>query len=468
MSLAAVTDHDEALAFLFGRIDYERTATLPYGARDFKLDRMRELLDRLGNPQATLPIVHVAGTKGKGSTSAMIASVLSAAGYRTGLFSSPHLERVEERLRIDGQSCTADDLVKLVRRIRPTVEAMDAVTASPHVPAGPTYFEINTALALMHFAARQADAVVLEVGLGGRLDSTNVCQPRVAVITSISFDHMKQLGDTLSAIAWEKAGIVKPGVPTVSGVLPDEPRQTIRAVCHERGSRLVELGQDFEFAYRPPRHLEQSGTRGQIDFRYLTPDRQREIAGIELGLLGQHQAANAAVALSTLVELESQEWDIPEAAIRRGLADIAWPARVEVVARRPTVLIDAAHNVASVEALLQTLDESFSARRRLLVFATTKDKDARGMLQCLLPQFDEVIFTRYANNPRSISPEELARMATELTGREFSTTNDTLLAWDLVRAWAGPDDLVCITGSFFLAGEMRAIVEQRPLQETTN
>ena len=463
MSLAAATAHEEALAFLFGRIDYERNTTLPYGARDFKLDRMRELVDRLGNPQATMPIVHVAGTKGKGSTSAMIAAALSAAGYRTGLFSSPHLERLEERLRIDGQCCTGDELVDLVRRIRPAVDAMDAVPASPHVPPGPTYFEINTAMALVHFAAQRVDAAVLEVGLGGRLDSTNVCTPRVAVITSISFDHTKQLGDTLAAIAWEKAGIVKAGVPTVSGVTSEEPRRVIEDVCHERNSRLVELGREFEFTYRPPQHLEQSASRGQIDFRYLVPGRQRESRGLELGLVGRHQGANAAVALAALAELESQGWNVPETAIRRGLAEVAWPARVEVVARRPTVVIDAAHNVASVQALLAALDESFSARRRVLVFSTSKDKDVRGMLQQLLPRFDAAIFTRYANNPRSVPPEELARLAGELTGREFPATVDTMLAWDLVRRLTGPDDLVCITGSFFLAGEMRGLVQQRPL-----
>jgi dihydrofolate synthase/folylpolyglutamate synthase len=463
MPLAADTAHEEALAFLFGRIDYERTATLPYGARDFKLDRMRELLDRLGNPQAALPIVHVAGTKGKGSTSAMIAAALSAAGYRTGLFSSPHLERVEERVRIDGRCCTPEELVELVRRIRPTVEAMDAVPQSSHVPAGPTYFEINTALALVHFAAWRVDAAVLEVGLGGRLDSTNVCTPRVAVITSISFDHMKQLGDTLAAIAWEKAGIVKPGVPTVSGVVPEEPRRVIESVCQERGSRLVELGRDFNFTYQPPRHLEQANSLGQIDFQYQAASGHRRLHGVEIGLLGRHQGSNAAVTLAALIELESQGWSIPEEAVRKGMASVAWPARVEIVARRPTVVIDAAHNVASIAALLDALDDSVSARRRVLVFATTKDKDVRGMLALLLPKFDTAIFTRYANNPRSVAPDELAHMAFELTGREFPATVDTTLAWQRVREIAGPEDLVCITGSFFLAGEMRSLVEQRPL-----
>jgi dihydrofolate synthase/folylpolyglutamate synthase len=241
--------------------------------------------------------------------------------------------------------------------------------------------------------------------------------------------------------------------------MPEEPRRVIEDVCQERESRLVELGREFTFTYRPPRHVEQAGSLGQIDFDYRVPRRQREQRGIELGLLGRHQGANAAVALAALIELESQGWKVPEAAIRQGLANVAWPARVEVVSRRPTVVIDAAHNVASIEALLEALDESVSARRRLLVFATTKDKDARGMLEKLLSRFDTAVFTRYANNPRSVSPDDLARMAFELTGREFPATVDTAQAWDLVRGLAGPEDLVCITGSFFLAGEMRGLVQ---------
>ncbi len=462
MSLAApTTDYEEALAFLFGRIDYERALTAPYGARDFKLDRMHELMHRLGNPQQTLPIVHVAGTKGKGSTSAMIAAALTAAGYCTGLFSSPHLEKLEERLRIDGRCCTAEDLVNLIRHIRPVAAAMDANPNSENSPPGPTYFELNTAMALLHFAARRVDAAVLEVGLGGRLDSTNVCTPRVAVITSISFDHMKQLGDTLASIAWEKAGIVKPGIATVSGVVPDEPRRVIEQVCQERHSRLVELSRDFDFTYHPPRHLESADSRGRLDFRSLVPGPEAELRDVELSLVGRHQAANAAVALATLMELRAQGWNIPDAAIRRGLAEVDWPARVEVVSRRPTVVIDAAHNVASIEALLESLEESFSVRKRVLIFATSRDKDIRGMLQRLLPRFETILFTRYTNNPRSVPPDDLVRLAAELSGRECSTATDPLAAFEAAQRIVDPEDLICICGSFFLAGEMRGLLAQR-------
>ncbi len=315
-----------AIRFLTDRIDYERTWAMPYNASRLGLDRMRQLLYRLGNPGLDLPIVHVAGTKGKGSTSAMIAAALVAAGYRTGLFTSPHLEGVEERMAVDGNACPPGELVELVRLVRPAVEAMDRLAAGGPGPAGPTYFEITTAMALLHFARQGCQAVVLEVGLGGRLDATNVCAPRVAVITSISFDHTQELGDTLAAIAGEKAGIVKPGVPLVSGVVQPEPREVIRTVCRQRGCPLIERGTDYDFDYEPPRNAQLGGQTGRVRFR--TPEGSQDF---RLGLLGRHQAANAATALAVLDQLRRSGWRLPEAAVGRALAGLAWPARIELV-----------------------------------------------------------------------------------------------------------------------------------------
>jgi len=215
--------HQAALAFLHARIDYERALFVPYGEREFRLEGMRELLARLGDPQERFAIVHVAGTKGKGSTAAMIAAVLSAAGHRAGLYSSPHLQQIEERVAIDGQPCTAAELTSLVETMRPIVDEMDQWAGqNPSNEARLTYFDLITAMALVHFANRGVHFALLEVGMGGRLDSTNVCRPAVSVITSISFDHTRQLGNTLTAIAREKAGIVKPGVPVVSGASATE------------------------------------------------------------------------------------------------------------------------------------------------------------------------------------------------------------------------------------------------------
>jgi dihydrofolate synthase/folylpolyglutamate synthase len=429
--------------------------SFPYRSEELKLDRMRQLLERLGSPQRDLPVVHVAGTKGKGSTSAMLAAILTAAGYRTGLFTSPHLERIEERLAIDGRICSPAELVELVRQVQPAVEAMDREGSGWPSSNSPTFFEITTAMALLHFAGQKADAVILEVGLGGRLDSTNVCRPRVSVITSISLDHMRQLGNTVEAIAWEKAGIIKPGVPLVSGVATPGPREVIRGICRRRHAPLAELGLDFSFEYSPPQRVDAAPAMGNLDFHYHSPGRAYDYAGLSLGLLGRHQAANAATALAALDELERAGWSISTAALRAGLAGLKWPARIELLGRRPTVIVDAAHNVASVEALLATLDESFAARRRLLLFATTREKDVRGMLQRLLPGFDEVVFTRYLNNPRAVPPEEIAAIASELSGRQYASYTDPLEAWRDVRARASTDDLICVTGSFFIAAEIR-------------
>lgn len=324
-------------------------------------------------------------------------------------------------------------------------------------------------MALLHFARRNVAAAVLEVGLGGRLDATNVCRPRVAVITSISLDHTQQLGDTPAAIAGEKAGIIKPGVPVVSGVTEDEPREVIRRACRERGCRLVELGVDFDFRYRPPQHLELAPACGRLDFTYRTGGREWTLDDVPLSLPGRHQAANAAVALAALAvvgpvfnrpmsgdDLESRPTSC-ESAVRSALANLAWPARVEVVSRRPAVVLDTAHNAASVAALVRTLEESFSVERQLLLFATTRDKDLRGMLQCLLGRFDEVAFTRYVENPRSVPPEELAALAKELVGRDYPIFPNPAAAWAAVRPLAGPNDLICVAGSFYLAGEMRRV-----------
>jgi dihydrofolate synthase/folylpolyglutamate synthase len=467
MHQATPDRYQAGLDFLLGRIDYERAAIVPYHRRAFHLERMRDLLARLGDPHKSLKVVHIAGTKGKGSTAAMIAAMLSAAGYRTGLYTSPHLDRIEERLVIDGQPCLPVEFVKLLDRVRPAVEAIDRVRGSEFGShsseagdrksevGGPTYFEITTAMAFLHFAERKTDIAVIEVGLGGRLDSTNVVTPLVSVITSISFDHMKQLGSTLDAIAREKAGIIKRGVPVVSGVIGDEPRRAIEEVRRKQGSTLAQLGVDFDFEYRAPHELDSTAGRGQIDFRLRRSANGEKLANVELALVGRHQAANAAVALTTIAVLNHQGWKIPESAIREGLAQTRCPARIEVVSRHPTVVIDTAHNLASICSLIETLEESFAARRRVLLFAATQEKQVRQMLEILLPRFDRVVLTRYWNNPRGLPLKQLAAMANEISSTAQEVVPTPSEAWRRVRQITTPEHLICVTGSFFLAAEIR-------------
>ena len=452
---------------MFAGIDYERTRSVPYQSRRFKLDRMVRLLELLGNPGQDLPIVHIAGTKGKGSTAQMVASVLNATGLRTGLYTSPHLERLEERFAVAGRQCTSNQLVALLATIQPAVQQMDRETAEGGDRHGPTYFEITTAAALLHFRCEEADCAVLEVGLGGRLDSTNVCSPVVSVITSISFDHMKQLGNSLAKIAGEKAGIIKPAVPVVTGVTDAEPLAVIAKRAEQLQAPLLALNQDFHFQYFPqaenaPASADRSLPVSRMDYSESIGAASQRLDQLELGMLGRHQAANAAVAVATLNQLRRQGWKIDGQAIREGLRAARCPARIEVVSHRPTVVLDAAHNEASVAALLRVLNEYFPSAPRVLVFASSVDKDAPAMLKQLLPQFDHVIFTRYLNNPRAAAPEQLATLCEKIaTSRapKLHVAANPQAAWEMVQALATPDHLICVAGSFFLAAEVRRQIQ---------
>jgi dihydrofolate synthase/folylpolyglutamate synthase len=432
--------YDDALAFWYGRINYEQRTPKP---ADLRLDCMRALMRRLGDPQDRLRIVHVAGSKGKGSTAAMLAAVLTRAGYRAGLFTSPHLCRVEERIQVDGQPISREELTALLGEVRA------ALTASPALE--PTFFEVATALGFLHFWRRRVETAVIEVGLGGRFDSTNVCRPALAVITSISFDHVQQLGNTLASIAGEKAGIIKPARPVVSGATAPEARAVIEQIARQRHASLRQLGADFGYDYTPGR----VGTDGMRPARVRVRTR-RTWPEMEVGLLGDHQAANAAVAVAVVEALRSQGWHVSDAAVAAGLAGVHWPARMEVVGRRPLVVLDCAHNVASAEALVATLRSTFPPGRRWLIFAGSGDKDLSGMLRVLAPHFAHAYLTRYAGSSRGMPAEELAELLRRCADLPHSVYPTAVEAWRAAREGAGPEDLICITGSVFLAGELRA------------
>ena len=444
-------DYQDSLDYLYGRLNYERVG-MPRGTSELRLGRMRRLLRRLGDPHRSLKIVHVAGTKGKGSTAAMLAASLSASGVRTGLFCSPHLHRLEERFRIDGVEAIADELVALVDAVRPAVDALDA-TDPLYERRGATFFEVTAAMGLLHFARRGAGAVVLEVGMGGRLDSTNVVRPVLAILTTISFDHTRQLGTTLGAIAGEKAGILKRGRPVVSGVQGDEPREAIHRAARLRGARLRELDVDFTYRYHPPEPPLTRPTAGRVAVRTWA----RDWPAVELPMLGAHQGHNAAVALAGLDALGEQGFAVDPGAVARGFAALSWPARVEVIGEGPWLVVDGAHNVASARALAEALRACFPPSHRTLVFGTTRDKDLPGQLGALLPLADVVVATRYVENPRSVPPEEVADAVRALGGPPVHLAPDPASALALARRLAPPSGLICVTGSLFLAAESRAV-----------
>jgi dihydrofolate synthase/folylpolyglutamate synthase len=451
--VTSIDTYEQAEAFLFGRINYERITA---GQGDFKLDRMRELLRLLGDPQERIPVVHIAGTKGKGSTAAMTASILRAAGYRVGLYTSPHIARFEERMTVDGALPTAAQIVDLTRRVREATQQLDA-----HPDLGsPTFFEVVTATGWLHFESQQCDLVVLEVGLGGRLDSTNVCRPAACVITSISRDHTALLGTTLGSIAREKAGIIKAGVPVVCGTQGEESGNAIEDACRTNGASLCLLDRDVRLrigswittddAAAPVMPL----VHRRIDIE--TPWRRH--AELPIVLAGRHQARNAALAVTVCDVLNTRGWNIPADAVAAGLLHVDWPLRIEVVCRQPLVVLDAAHNWASAGALLATLDEEFAGKPRTLIFAATRDKDVIGLLRRLLPRFDRTILTQYISNPRVVPVEQLRDAALSLGASQTLTAESAEAAWNLALQLCGQDELICGTGSFFLAAELRGLL----------
>jgi dihydrofolate synthase / folylpolyglutamate synthase len=444
--------YEQAIEFIYGRINYERVAGVAYSADDGKLERMRRLLALLDRPDERLPVVHIAGTKGKGSTSVMTAGILSAAGYRTGLFTSPHVAAFEERMVVNGQRPSPEHLVDLVNRLVEPVKEMDC--SSP--AGGPTYFELATALAWLYFLDQGAEIAVLEVGLGGRLDATNICRPLVGVITNISRDHTNVLGSSLAQIAGEKAGIVKPGIPLISGVAAGPAGDIINQVCRREVSALYRLGSEIQ--WRPSTNAVHAQNRARLREDPFLIDVETPWGSwsrVPVPLRGLHQGANAALAVSAAGLLAERNLKLSSRAIYDGISGIRWPARIEIVSRSPLVVVDAAHNWASAEALVQTLDSQFSVRRRILILAATKDKDVGGLLRLLLPRFDSVILTQYQTNPRGVPVDELAALAQATSSRSFHIAPDATTAWQTARRLAAAEDLICITGSFFIATELR-------------
>jgi dihydrofolate synthase / folylpolyglutamate synthase len=442
-------DYEQALAFWYGRIDYERRPAKP---GELKLDRMRSLLARLGDPHDRYRIVHIAGTKGKGSTAAMLASVLRAAGHRVGLFTSPHLSDVSERIQVDGVPIGRDELVARMREVEPAVRWLEA-HGPDHVP---TFFEVGTALGFLHFDCRRVDIAVVEVGLGGRFDSTNVCSPAVSVITNISFDHMAQLGTSLARIAREKAGIIKRGRPVVTTASAPEALTVIEHHARERAAPLSALGGDFRYEYEPGR-LPTADCRLP---RLRVTTRERRWPWLELALFGEHQAENAAGVVAIVERLRAIGLPVPDTAVARGLTEVRWPARLEVLGERPLVLLDCAHNVASAQALVDTLRASFPvAGRRSLMFAVSNDKQVPEMLRVLAEYFDHFYLTRYISSARFVPPDQLAGMLHAIAPNASLTVHkDAADAWRRARMGARPDDLIAITGSVFLAGEVRELI----------
>jgi dihydrofolate synthase/folylpolyglutamate synthase len=426
-------------------IDVEKQPEVPY--ERLGLAPIRRLLERLGEPQRGLRVIHIAGSKGKGSTALFAEAICRAAGERVGTFTSPHLERWTERFRLDGREVAGDLLAAAVARLRPHVDALRAVDRA----SAPTFFDATTAAALLLFETARVDRVVLEVGLGGRLDSTNVVVPGVACVTSIELEHTEKLGDSLAAIAREKAGILKPGVPAVAGNLPPPARAALIERAREVGTEVAWLGRDFdvEVASAGPEGLALRLRDGPLDVAATLP------------VLGAHQAGNAALALACARRAGvAADTDLAIAAAQ-GLAMATLPGRIEVLGRSPWLLVDAAHTAVSARALAETL-ASIPRRRSHIVFSISAGKDMASILAAVLPQADAVTVTR-AEPARSLAPEEIAAAVRAADpGLALRVVPNPHLAVRAAREGLASDDLLCATGSVYLAGIARRVLGGPP------
>ena len=398
------------------------------------LETMTVLMGRLGMPQTKYRTLHIAGTNGKGSTAAMTAAILQAAGYRVGLYTSPHLVEFRERIRVNGEMIAESQVTQLTEQLQSVCQP----------DLFPTFFEYTTAMAFQHFADSGVDVAVLEVGLGGRFDATNVVTPLACAVTTISLDHQEYLGTTISSIAFEKAGIIKQGVPVVLGRLDADAWQTIQQVAQERQAPVFRLHEDFRTEGEGPAQFSYRGLGAQYD-------------GLTCALEGRHQLDNAACALALLEAASPQGIAVTAEAVRAGLHVVDWAGRLEVVDHRPTILLDGAHNPAAAKVLADYLTQSARShpvRPVVLVLGMMRDKDHQGFVEPLRGLIDEVVLTQ-ADLPRSATAQELRASLDGLLPHPhvMPSLSDAMA---LARRLATPDGLVCVTGSLMLVGECKA------------
>jgi len=433
--------YQETLDYLYSYIDFSLQKASRYSPDRFDLGRMRDFMALLGNPQSDYCIIHVAGTKGKGSVAALCANAIHQSGLKAGLYTSPHLEDYAERIQVDGIPIPHEELVALVDEIKPHI------ANSPEI----TTFEITTALALLYFSRLKVDVAVLEVGLGGRLDATNVCEPEVTVITSISYDHTYLLGETLAEIAGEKAGILKPGIPLVLSPQVEEARRSILHIAAERSAPVVEVDRDYLF-----RPLDKSRTGQQLEV-WSAGSNGKESSPIELTipLLGDHQLVNAATAYAALMVARENGIEVSIPGIKEGFRSVQWPGRFEILQQDPAMIIDSAHNQDSAQKLHNVLQDYFPGQKVVLVFGASEDKDISGMLSELKPAVHQIVATK-STHPRAADPEDLAALAEKLNIKAV-TCSSVEDAMTEAERLADGSKIILVTGSIFVAAAARSV-----------
>ena len=442
--------YQATLEYLYGFVDYSLTHADRYSPEKFDLGRMCTFAAHLGNPHTAYPILHVAGTKGKGSVSALCAAALRQAGYKVGLYTSPHLQDYNERIQVDGEPVSHSTLVEMVDELRPYLDAGTELTT----------FEITTALAFLYFARQGVTAAIFEVGLGGRLDASNIITPLVSVITSISYDHTQFLGDTLTAIAGEKAGIIKAGVPVVLSPQQEEARLALVRVAGERGAPVIQVGQDVLYAPEERSLTGQSLTvwpanqQAQVnEFIEGGSAETWQPLRLSIPLLGYHQIENAATAYTALRTARGRGLAVSDAAIQIGFSQVDWPGRFEILSHDPLLVVDSAHNRDSALKLRLALDDYFPGLPVILIFGVSEDKDIEGMFAELMPRVRQVIATR-SYHPRALEPQALVEFAHRY-GIPASVAPTIEEALEQALNLAAGDALVLAAGSIFVAAGVR-------------
>jgi dihydrofolate synthase/folylpolyglutamate synthase len=441
-SAAGINNYSSALRWLYEHTDHERMRVIRYNPTTFNLERMKKLLKVLDNPQKSLRFVHIAGTKGKGSTVAMLASMLQACGYTIGAYTSPHLIDIRERIQVNGHMISHADLTDLLKLVKDKTASFAADK--------PTFFEIMTAIAIRYFADQAVDLVVLETGMGGRLDSTNVVTPEVCGITQISYDHMNVLGSKLTQIATEKAGIMKKGVPCITVEQDSAVTKTLRQAALDAGTELLVCGKEIDFSYRFESNRE-LGPHTRVCLN--TPNGNYD--HLPVPLKGEHQALNCGLALAILDKLREKGFKTPEEKIIEGLSNTKIPGRMELAWTEPRILLDGAHNAASVQALIRAIGAHVPYDSLVVIFGCGEDKDVIGMLKQINLGADKVIFTKAKANPRAMEPEDLLQRFNEVSGKMAQTAPSLEDALNLAARAVGREDLICVTGSFYLVGETK-------------
>lgn len=439
--------YEAASAWLHDRINVERSRPSRLSSAAFRLERMRALMEALGNPHRAFRSVHVAGSKGKGSVCEMTAAALQGCGYTTGLYTSPHVVDLRERIRIDQRMIPESAMASILARCS---EASEKVARDHEEPS---FFELLTAAGFLYFADQAVDIAVIEVGLGGRLDATNVITPEVSAITAIQLEHVEILGDTLEKIAREKAGIIKPGVPVLTYAQNPAVLAVFQDVAASAGSPLQVLGTDIDFSYR----FEASPELGPHVRVCLTSPRSN-FEHIPVPLKGEHQAQNCGLALAILDRLRARGMDTPEAKAADGLSRTPNHARLEQVWSKPRIIVDGAHNPESVHALVRSLGACVKYDSLVVIFGCALDKDIPGMLAKVALGADKVIFTRSSDNPRSADPRDLLRKFAEISPKMAQAAPDLKSAINIAARAVARDDLICVTGSFYLAGEAKKLL----------